>query len=81
MQGLTRKDKRLESLVDPIVDIMITCNIMLYCIHEAWVVGTGSKIFGGHMVFQQNQEGRFKGYKGKISGGVAIILSPAAIEA
>ena len=29
-KGLTGKYKRLESLVDPIVDLVITCNIMVY---------------------------------------------------
>ena len=42
VQGLTGKDKRLDSLVDPIVNIMIARNIMVYCIQETWVFGTGS---------------------------------------
>ena len=33
------------------------------------------------MVFLHNQEGRVKGYKGRIPVGVAIILSPDAVEA
>ena len=33
------------------------------------------------MIFQNNREGRIKGSKGRIPGGVAIILSPAAVEA
>ena len=32
VKGLTGKDKGLESLVDPIVDLMIKHNIMVYCI-------------------------------------------------
>ena len=32
VQVLTGKDKGLESLVDPIVDLMIIHNIMVYCI-------------------------------------------------
>ena len=55
MQGLSGKDKRLDSLVDPIVDRMITKGIMAYCIQETWVVGTGSKLVCIHMVFRHNQ--------------------------
>ena len=51
MQGLSGKDKRLDYLVDPIVDLMITEGIMAYCIQEKWVVGTGSMLVRGHMVF------------------------------
>ena len=51
VQGLSGKDKRLESLVDPIVDLMITKGIMAYCIQEKWVIGTGSMLVRGHMVF------------------------------
>ena len=51
VQGLTGKDKRLDSLVDPIIDLMIARNIIVYCIQEIWVVGTGSKLVRGHMVF------------------------------
>ena len=54
LQGLSGKDKRLDSLVDPIVDLVITKGIMAYCIQETWVVGTGSKLVHGHMVFRQN---------------------------
>ena len=51
VRGLTGKDKRLDSLADPIVKLMITCNIMVYCIQEIVVVGTGIKLVRGHMVF------------------------------
>ena len=51
VQVLTGKDKKLDSLVDTIVDLMIARNIMVYCIEVTWVVGTGSEIFRGHMVF------------------------------
>ena len=50
VQGLTGKDKRLESLVDPLVDLMITNNIVVYCIQETWTIGSGSKLVRGHMV-------------------------------
>ena len=44
VQGLTGKDKRLESLVDPLVYLMINNNIMVYCIQETWTIGSGSKL-------------------------------------
>ena len=52
---LTGKYNRSDYLVDPIVDLMITCNIMVYCIQETWVVGTGSKLVRDHMVFIHNR--------------------------
>ena len=58
VQGLSGKDKRLDSLVDPIVDLVITKGIMAYCIQETWVVGTVSKFVRGHMVLRHNREGR-----------------------
>ena len=66
--------------MDPLVDLMITNNIMVYCIQETRIVGSVSKLFRGHMVFQHNQEDRVIGSKGKIPGRVAIILSPTAVE-
>ena len=44
VQGLTGKDKGLESLVDPIVDLMIRQNIMVYCIQETWTLGSCSTL-------------------------------------
>ena len=81
VQGLKGKDKGLESLVDPIVDLMIKDNIMVYCIQETWTLGSCSTLVRGNMVFQHNQEERIIGTKGRILGGVAIILSPTACEA
>ena len=54
VQGLSGKDKNLDSLIDPIVDLMITKGIMAYCIQETWIVGTGSKLVRDHMVFRHN---------------------------
>ena len=54
VQGLSGKDKRLDSLVDTIVYLMITKDIMAYCIQETWVVGTVRKLICGHMVLRQN---------------------------
>ena len=58
VQGLSGKDKRLDSIVDSIVELMITKGIMAYCIQETWVVGTVSKFVRGHMVLRHNREGR-----------------------
>ena len=58
VQGLSGKDKRLDSLVDPIIDLVITKGIMAYCIQETWVVGTVNKFVRGHMVLRHNREGR-----------------------
>ena len=54
MQGISGKDKRLDSLVYPIVDLMITKGIMAYCVQEMWAVVTGSMLVCDHMVFQHN---------------------------
>ena len=81
VQGLTGKDKRLESLVDPIVDLMINNNIMVYCIQETWTLGSGITLVRGHRVLRHNQDERAIGTKGRIPGGVAIILSPPAAKA
>ena len=80
VQGLTGKDKRLNSLVDTLVDLMITNNIMVYFIQETWIVGSRGKLVREHMVFQHNREERIIGFKGKIPGRVAIILSSKAVE-
>ena len=55
MQGLIGKDKGLESLVDPIVDLMIKQNIMVYCIQETWTLGSCSTLVQGHMVIRHNR--------------------------
>ena len=39
VQGLTEKDTILESLADPLVELMITNNIMVYFIQETWTLG------------------------------------------
>ena len=54
VQGLSGKDKKLDYLIDPIVELMITKGIMAYCIQETWIVGTGSKLVRDHMVFRHN---------------------------
>ena len=39
INGLSGKDKKLDSLLDPLIDIMITKVVMVYCVQETWVVG------------------------------------------
>ena len=80
VQGLTGNYKRLDSLVYPLIYLMIINSIMVYCIKETWIIGSGSKLVRGHMVFRHNREERVIGSKGKIPGGVAIILSPTAVK-
>ena len=67
--------------MDPIVDLMIKQNIMVYCIQETWTLGSCSTLVQGHIVIRHNREERTIGSKGKIPGRVAIILSPTAVEA
>ena len=55
VQGLSGKDKNLDSLIDPIVELMITKGIMAYCIQETWIVGTVSKLVRNHTVFRHNR--------------------------
>ena len=80
MQGLTGKDKILESLVDPLVYLMITNNIMVYCIQETRTIESGSNLVQGHMVLRHNRDERAIGSKGRIPGGIAIILSLTSAE-
>ena len=81
VHGLSRKDKQLEFLLDPPVDIMISKGIMNYCLQETWVLGNEVIMVRGHMIFLQNRCEREEGTKGRNPGVVAIILSPVAIEA
>ena len=81
VQGITGKDKILESLVNTLVDLMITNNIMVYCIQDTWTIVSGSKLVQGHMVLWHNRYERAIGSKGRITGVVAIILSPTTVEA
>ena len=55
VQGLTGEYNMLEPLVDPIVDLVIARNIMVYWIQDTWVVRTGSNLVRGHMLFLHNQ--------------------------
>ena len=46
-----------------------------------WTLGSCSTIVRGHMVLRHNHEESTIGTKGRIPGGVSIILSPTAVEA
>ena len=71
----------LGSLIDPIVELMIIYNIMVYCIQEKWVVENKETLARGYMTFMYNRERKVEGMKGRIHGVAAIILSPSLIEA
>ena len=58
VQGLSGKDKRLESLVDPIIDLMVDKNILAYCVQKRWIVGNSNTIVWKHMIFRHNREER-----------------------
>ena len=72
--GLSGKDKQLESLFNPLVDIMISKEIMTYCLQETWILGNEVIMVRGNMVFLHNRCEREEGTKGRNPGGVAIIL-------
>ena len=81
VQGLSGRDKRLESLVDPIIDLMVDKNILAYCVQETWIVGNLNTVVRNHMIFRHNGEEREVGTRGRVSGGVGIILSPTRVTA
>ena len=56
IQELSGKDRRLESLLDPLVEIMISNGIMIYCIQETWVLGNSVTMVHGHIVFMHNMD-------------------------
>ena len=67
--------------MDPLVDIMISKEIMTYCVKEPWVVGNTVIMVCGHMVFLYNICEREEGTIERNSGGIAIILAPTALVA
>ena len=67
--------------MDPLVDIMISNGIMTYCVQETWILGNSSTMVREHMVFMYNMNEKEPGSKGRVKGGVAIILSPVAVDA
>ena len=68
-------------MLDPLVDIMISKEIMTYCVQETWVVGNTVSMVCGHMIFLHNICEREEGTKGRNPRGVAIILAPTAVRA
>ena len=58
VQGLSGKDKRLESLVDPIIDLMVAKGILAYCVQETWIFGNVNTLVRDQMVFRHNREER-----------------------
>ena len=51
INGLSGKDKNLDSLLESLIDIMITKGVMVYCVQETWVVGNSLVRARGHMIF------------------------------
>ena len=70
VQGLKGKYKGLESLVYPIVDLIIRQNIIVYCIQETWILGYCSTFVWGNMILRHKREERTTGTKGRILGRV-----------
>ena len=60
---------------------MLNKGIMVYCIQETWIVGNSSNLVRDHILFRHNREEREIGSKGRILGGVAIVLALAAVQA
>ena len=65
--------------MDQIVDFMVAKGILAYRVQETWIVGNVNTVLRDHMVFRHNREEREVGIRGKVPGGVAITLSPAAV--
>ena len=73
-KGLSGKDSKLESLLDPLIEIMISNGFMIYCVHETWVLGNSVMMMRYHMVFMHNMGEKDPSSKGRVKGGVAIIM-------
>ena len=81
INGLSGKDKNLDLLLDPLIDIMITKGVMVYFVQETWVVGNSVVMVRGQMIFLHNRVKRVQGTIGRNPGGVAIILAPSVVVA
>jgi len=57
---------------------MISEDITLYCIQETWIKGNSRFLVRGNLMFTHNRDKRGIGSRGRIPGGVAVILSPSA---
>ena len=67
--------------MDPLVEIMISNGIMIYCVQETWILGNSSTMVRDHMVVMQNINEKEPGSKGRVKGGVATIFSQVAVDA
>ena len=65
--------------MDPIVGLMVAKGILAYCVQKTWIVGNVNTVVRDHMVFRHNKEEIEVGTRGRVPGGVAIILYPAAV--
>ena len=65
--------------MEPIIDLMVDKNKLDYCVQETWIVGTANTVVRNHMIFRHNREEREVGTRGRVPGGVAIILSPKSV--
>ena len=78
---LSGKDKQLEYLLDSLVDIMISKEIMTYCVQETWLVGNMGIMMRGHMILLHNRCEREEGTKGRNPRSVTTISSLTAVVA
>jgi len=62
-----------------ILDVMQQQNIFAYSIQETWRIGNEISEKYGYYIIQHGSDSKSNG-KGRASGGVAIILSPAAVR-
>jgi hypothetical protein len=62
-----------------ILDVMKQKNIFAYSIQETWRIGNEISEKYGYYIIQHGSDSKSNG-KGRVSGGVAIILSPAAVR-
>ena len=79
IQGLSGKDRKLKSLLDQLIEIMISNRVMIYCVQETWVLGNLVMMLWYHMVIIYNMGEKDPGSKGMVEVGVSIILSPTAV--
>ena len=67
--------------MDTIVDLMVDKYILTYCVQETWIIRNVNTVVRNHIIFSHNREEREVGTRGRVPGGVDIILSPEAVTA
>ena len=67
--------------MEPIIDLLVDKNILAYCVQETWIVDNVNTVVRNHMIFRHNREEREVGTRGRVTGGVASVLSPTAVAA